>query len=91
MKPPIFRPDLKAEPWLSLAQTIRARDMIVTPYRLGLQAGRQGLELRCPYHLPRSIDGFRQGVTWGRMERRREEKAARDAQICANTTDRLIK
>lgn len=67
---PKFTPNLKTEPWLTLANTIRARGHLVNPYRLGNAAGEAGLDVRCPYTLPRSAELFACGVRNGRLRAR---------------------
>lgn len=67
---PKFTPDLKVEPWLGLANNIRARGHVVNPYRLGNEAGTAGLDVRCPYTLPRSAKLFKEGVAYGITSKR---------------------
>ncbi len=48
---------------------IRARRHRVTPYRLGYAIAEAGGDLACPYTNRVSIDGFREGLVWGRRAR----------------------
>lgn len=68
-----MRPDLKIEPWFGLAADIRARSRSVNPYRLGVAAGKAGLDVRCPYTLPRSAKMFGDGLAWGLAQLKTKE------------------
>lgn len=75
---PISTPDLKHEPWLSIARAARVRWGNTTPYRLGFIAASKGLCMPNPYTLESSRTQYAEGERWGTKEARQNANMQRN-------------
>lgn len=77
MSNPVFKPNLKAEPWKTYADQARAHWGRSTAFRLGHFAGRAGEATPNPYSFARNRemyqDGYKHGVASITAEQSKKE------------------
>jgi hypothetical protein len=53
----------------ALRESLRAKGIRATPYRIGVEAGKEGVSIPSPYKTERRTTLYQQGFSFGKLER----------------------